>query len=88
MYRREIFEQIGGFDEVLTNSEEYEFNLRCLYNGFKIGYCDSNLAYYRRHNSQKSVTMKPEIRVTAADIAKKYSKTKDKDVKKFKNDSK
>jgi hypothetical protein len=84
MYKREIFEQIGGFNETLINSEEYEFNLRCLYNGFKIGYCDSNLAYYRRHNAQKSVTMRPEIRITAAEIAKKYSKSKDKDVKNLK----
>ena len=58
MYRREIFEKLGGFDETLTICEEYEFNLRCLYNGMKIGYCPSTLAYYRRHPAQN-------IRVTS-----------------------
>jgi len=53
MYRREVFEKIGGFNETLNTQEEYEFNLRCLKAGFKIGYCDSVLAIYRRHPTQK-----------------------------------
>ena len=53
MYRREIFEKLGGFDETLDTQEEYEFNLRCLKAGFKIGYCDATLAVYRRHPDQK-----------------------------------
>ncbi len=53
MYRREVFEKIGGFNESLNTQEEYEFNLRCLKAGFKIGYCDSTLAFYRRHPAQK-----------------------------------
>ncbi len=62
MYRREIFEKLGGFDQTLNTQEEYEFNLRCLKDGFKIGYCNTNLAIYRRHPDQKvrtvSVTQK------------------------------
>ena len=57
MYRREIFEKLGGFDETLNNQEEYEFNLRCLKAGFKIGYCNSTLAFYRRHPEQKIRTV-------------------------------
>ena len=53
MYRREIFDKVGGFDETLNTQEEYEFHLRCLTAGFKIGYCDSTLAFYRRHPAQK-----------------------------------
>jgi hypothetical protein len=53
MYRKTIFEQIGGFDESLDNQEEYEFNLRCLHSGFKLAYCNSPLAIYRRHPQQK-----------------------------------
>ena len=53
MYRREIFEKLGGFNETLNTQEEYEFNLRCLKAGFKIGYCNANLAFYRRHPAQK-----------------------------------
>jgi len=53
MYKREVFEKIGSFDESLTICEEYEFSLRCLHNGVKIGYCPSILAVYRRHSAQQ-----------------------------------
>lgn len=53
MYRKKIFDQLGGFDETLSTQEEYEFNLRCLQAGFKIGYCKTSLAIYRRHPAQK-----------------------------------
>lgn len=53
MYRREVFEKIGSFDESLTMCEEYEFHLRCLHKGMKIGYCPSILAIYRRHPAQQ-----------------------------------
>ncbi len=54
MYRKTIFEKIGGFNESreVYSFEEYEFNLRVLKAGFKIGYCDQPLAYYRRHKEQ------------------------------------
>jgi GT2 family glycosyltransferase len=54
MYRREVFEKIGGFNEdnKCYSFEEYEFNLRVLKAGFKIGYCNSELAFYRRHPKQ------------------------------------
>ncbi len=54
MYRREVFEKVGYFDESLIWSEEVEFNLRCLHAGLKVGYCNSFLAYYRIHEKQKS----------------------------------
>jgi len=53
MYRREVFEKIGGLNETLNVMEEYEFNLRCLKAGLKIGYCPSMLGCYRRHPQQK-----------------------------------
>jgi hypothetical protein len=54
MYRKEVFQKIGGFNESskVKSFEEYEFNLRVLKAGFKIGYCDSFLATYRRHPNQ------------------------------------
>jgi hypothetical protein len=53
MYRREIFEELGGLDETLNTAEEYEFNLRVLRASMKLGYCNATLAYYRRHAEQK-----------------------------------
>jgi hypothetical protein len=54
MYRREVFEKVGRFNESdkFRSFEEYEFNLRCLQAGLRIGYCPEVLAYYRRHPRQ------------------------------------
>jgi len=55
MFRKSIFDKIGLFDESLVCAEEYEFNLRCLWQGFKLGYTDKILYNYRRHAKQKSL---------------------------------
>jgi GT2 family glycosyltransferase len=54
MYKRSVFEKVGLFNESpkVQSFEEYEFNLRCLKAGLKIGYCPTTLAYYRRHPNQ------------------------------------
>jgi GT2 family glycosyltransferase len=54
IYRREVFEKVGAFCESpkVYSFEEYEFNLRCLAAGLKIGYINVPLAYYRRHARQ------------------------------------
>jgi GT2 family glycosyltransferase len=64
MYRKEIFEKIGGFNESdkCKSFEELEFNLRVLKAGFKIGYCDSVIAFYRRHPKQIIRTVDKESR--------------------------
>jgi GT2 family glycosyltransferase len=54
MYRRDVFDKVGYFDETIDCAEEYEFNMRCLFNGLKVGYVDSFLYWYRRHGEQKS----------------------------------
>ncbi len=53
VYRKEVFEKVGKMDETLWTAEEFEFNLRCLRQGMKLGYCDKFLVYYRRHPAQK-----------------------------------
>ena len=72
MYSRKVFETVGGFNESLGRgvSEEYEFNLRCLHNGLKIGYCDSTLAYYRRHKQQKIKTTPRDIKNKEREMVK------------------
>lgn len=58
MYRRDVFDRFGLFDESLTTGEEYEFNLRLLSLGAKLGHCNRWLYKYRRHNEQKSLGIK------------------------------
>jgi glycosyltransferase involved in cell wall biosynthesis len=55
MYRANVFERFGMMDETLFTGEEYDMNLMFLSKGAKIGYCDSWLYYYRRHEQQKSL---------------------------------
>lgn len=55
MYRKSLFDTVGLFDESLDCAEEYEFNMRCLAKGMKIGYCNNTLYIYRRHETQKSL---------------------------------
>ena len=55
MYRKDVFKKIGLFDESLTCAEEYDFNLRCLKQGLKLGYVDKFLYNYQRHDNQKSL---------------------------------
>jgi hypothetical protein len=72
MYKKAIFNQLGGFNENLAHAEEYEFNVRCLHAGFKLGFCDSFLYYYRRHSGQKSNVKEEELVELGVQIADKY----------------
>lgn len=54
LYTRRCFEQTGGFDDTLITGEEYDFHLRLLSMGFKLGYVDSIVHLYRVHQFQKS----------------------------------
>ena len=55
MYKREVFEKIGYFNETLWTGEEYEFSLRALDYGLNIGYVNEVVYYYRLHLEQKSI---------------------------------
>jgi glycosyltransferase involved in cell wall biosynthesis len=53
-YRREVFEQIGMFDEELARNQDDEFNLRLINNGGRILLVpDIVLYYYARDSLQK-----------------------------------
>ena len=62
MYRREVFEKIGLLDSSLNTLEEFEFHLRCLKAGMRIGYCNAFLGIYRRHPKQKIRMLSPLYR--------------------------
>ena len=53
VYRRKCFEE-QTWDESLWTGEEYEYNMRLLANGFKLGYLDAVNYCYRSHPTQKS----------------------------------
>lgn len=72
MFRKDVFRKIGGFDESLIWSEEYEFTLRCLHAGLKVGYCNAFLAYYRIHQGQKSNADQIARHINREEIKKRY----------------
>ena len=79
MYRRDVFDKIGYFDETIDCAEEYEFNMRCLYNDLKLGYVNAFLYFYRRHGEQKSLgngVNKMERQFKIYSIRERYSNKK------------
>jgi GT2 family glycosyltransferase len=72
MYRKELFDEMGGFNESLWVMEEFEYNLRLLSAGKKIGYCDSTLAIYRRHPLQKVRVVPKEIKIKEKELVKSW----------------
>jgi len=53
MYRYEVFEKIGFFDEVLVRNQDDDFNFRVTEAGGKIYYChEISIQYYVRGNMQ------------------------------------
>lgn len=61
LYRREVTEALGGYDESLFGAEDYDFWLRAA-RMFKLQLIDRELYFYRRHDasltSQKSMQIK------------------------------
>lgn len=77
MYRKSVFEKVGRFNETdqVRSFEEYEFNIRCLQMGMKIGYCPAALAIYRRHPNQLiKKTSRVKRRVNRNEVVAKYKK--------------
>ena len=49
LFRREVFERIGLYDDILF--EEYDFMIRFFKNGFKAYYLQKPLYYYTKHHA-------------------------------------
>ena len=77
LYRKEVFALIGGFDEEIHYAEEFDFNLRCLWAGFKLGYVDDTLYYYRRHPNTKSVEIRRHGAIVAKSVIQKHLENRD-----------
>ena len=54
LIRREVFEQIGGFDSNLCQIVDVDMWLRIMGN-YKIGYINKKLSYFRIHPQQQSI---------------------------------
>jgi hypothetical protein len=61
MYKTDVFERFGGWDESLWTAEEYDFHMKILKGGAKIGWCDRIVYRIRIHEDQKSVGVKDRV---------------------------
>lgn len=55
MYRTDLVQKFGGWDEDLWTSEEYDYHLRLLYEGVKLDFLPESTYLWRRHDLQKSI---------------------------------
>ncbi|MDQ3486740.1 MAG: glycosyltransferase [Acidobacteriota bacterium] len=62
VFRRQVYETIGGFDEELRTNEDYDFWLRAATAGFRFARNDRPLAHYRRRADSLSAAEVQMIR--------------------------
>ncbi len=76
MYRRDVFDRFGYFDETLEQAQTYDFHLRILSMGAKVGYINEFLVYYQRHDKQLSFGSKKEKRREILSLIKSRYETR------------
>ncbi len=59
LFRRRVYNSIGGFRSHMRGVEDYEFIARCIENGFCVENLPTVLYYYRLHKNQRSRTFFP-----------------------------
>jgi len=62
VFRRRVYETIGGFDEMLRTNEDYDFWLRAAAAGFRFTRNDRPLAHYRQRSDSLSAAEAQMIR--------------------------
>ena len=56
VFRRRVYEAIGGFDEALRSNEDYDYWLRAALAGFRFWRNDRPLGHYRRRDDSVSAS--------------------------------
>jgi glycosyltransferase involved in cell wall biosynthesis len=73
VFRRRVYEAIGGFDEAFRSNEDYDFWIRAAIAGFRFARNDTPAAYYRRRRDSLSAD---ELRMVNG-ILRVYAKTRE-----------
>jgi len=71
MYRKRLFERVGGYDESLETLESYEFILRLMKNNIRGMHVDAPLFEYRIHETSMSQDT-AKISAAGKHIAERY----------------
>jgi GT2 family glycosyltransferase len=70
VFRREVVDRVGGFDEEFRTNEDYDFWIRAAFAGFKFLRNPEPLGFYRRHANSLSAS---DVRMLAG-ILRVYRK--------------
>ncbi len=72
MYRRELLKTVGEYDPEMFCVEDYEYWIRILKNGHRIGYIDGVYYLYRLHENSLTVTKKEKVAIQRRVMYKKH----------------
>jgi|HigsolmetaGSP12D_1036236.scaffolds.fasta_scaffold00235_8 glycosyltransferase involved in cell wall biosynthesis len=61
MMRKALFDKLGGFDENLPYTHDYDFWLRSILAGYPLAYLDEALTEYRRHPAMGTVRNRGDV---------------------------
>jgi glycosyltransferase involved in cell wall biosynthesis len=77
LYRKEIFNKIGGYDRNLRRYEDWDFMIRCLEAGFRFSQIQEALYHYRKHaggvTASKDYSVKAQLLTTSyRELSERY----------------
>lgn len=74
LFRRSIIDKAGLFDESLRYGEDFDYYLRLLEAGMKLGYCDHDALIYRRHSGNATNHGPTHAQTSLALVARKLAR--------------
>jgi len=72
MMKRDLFDQIGFFDESLPYTHDLDFWYRAVLAGYAFPFLNETLVYYRWHDGMGTRLHQEEIKVELANVQAKY----------------
>jgi GT2 family glycosyltransferase len=73
LIRRELFEDVGGYDPAFAGYEDWEFWLQALEHGWRGRRVERVTLMYRRHHSTRHLHARPHYRATFRQVRRKHS---------------
>ncbi len=73
LIRRELFEDVGGYDSAFAGYEDWEFWLHALARGWRGQRVEAVTLHYRRHSSTRHMDARPRYRSTFRQLRDKHS---------------
>ena len=73
LIRRELLDDVGGYDSAFTAYEDWEFWLHALEHGWRGRRVNEVTLFYRRHDSTMYLRVRPHYRATVRQLRRKHA---------------